>query len=68
MRLIETERKSRVLTRAQFGCLKDAYTLNVTRGCEFTCVYCYARGYSEAPAAGEAAVLISQRLVSSTSV
>jgi len=53
MRLIETERKSRVLTKAQFGCLKDAYTLNVTRGCEFTCVYCYARGYSEAPAAGE---------------
>ena len=53
MKLIETQRKSRVLTKAQFGCLKDAYTLNVTRGCEFLCVYCYARGYPEAPDAGE---------------
>ena len=53
MKLIETQRKSRVLTKAQFGCLKDAYTLNVTRGCEFLCVYCYAWGYPEAPDAGE---------------
>ena len=53
MKLIETQRKSRVLNKAQFGCLKDAYTLNVTRGCEFLCVYCYARGYPEAPDAGE---------------
>ena len=30
MELIEVERKSRVLTKAQFGCLRDAYTLNVT--------------------------------------
>lgn len=53
MKLIEADRKSRVLTRAEFGCLKDAYTINVTRGCEFLCVYCYARGYPEAPDAGE---------------
>jgi len=53
MDLIEVERKSRVLKKAQFGCLRDAYTLNVTRGCEFTCVYCYARGYPEAPLSGE---------------
>ena len=52
MNLIEADRKHRVLTRARFRCLKDAYTLNVTRGCEFLCVYCYARGYPEAPEAG----------------
>ncbi len=49
MKLIEIERKSRVLKRVQFGCLQDSYSLNVTRGCSFGCVYCYARGYPEAP-------------------
>ncbi len=53
MKLIELERKSRILRKAQFGCLQDAYTLNVTMGCEFMCVYCYARGYPEAPFSGE---------------
>jgi DNA repair photolyase len=53
MDLIEVERKGRVLTKAQFGCLKNDYTLNVTRGCEFMCVYCYARGYPGAPCSGE---------------
>ena len=49
MKVVPIERKSRVLTRAQFGCLKGAFTLNVTRGCDFSCVYCYARGYPDAP-------------------
>jgi DNA repair photolyase len=53
MALIEAERKSRVLTKSQFGCLRDVYTLNVTWGCEFMCVYCYARGYPGAPFSGE---------------
>jgi DNA repair photolyase len=53
MKLIEAERKSRVLARAEFGCLRGVHAINVTRGCEFDCVYCYARGYPEAPAAGE---------------
>jgi DNA repair photolyase len=53
MKLIEVDRKSRILTKAQFGCLRNAYTLNITRGCEFTCVYCYARGYPDAPFSGE---------------
>lgn len=53
MELTHRERKSRVLTKAQFGCLRDAYTINVTKGCEFTCVYCYARGYPEAPYSGQ---------------
>ena len=53
MKLIEVDRKSRILTKAQFGCLRNAYTLNITGGCDFTCVYCYARGYPEAPFSGE---------------
>jgi DNA repair photolyase len=53
MHLIEVERRGRILTKGTFGCLKDIYTLNITRGCEFDCVYCYARGYPEAPSAGE---------------
>jgi len=53
MNLIATERKSPVLSRAEFGCLRGAHTINVTRGCEFDCVYCYARGYPEAPATGQ---------------
>lgn len=52
MEFIEIERKSRVLSKAQFGCLRDAYTFNITRGCEFLCVYCYARGYPGAPFTG----------------
>lgn len=53
MALIEVQRKSRVLTKAQFGCLRDVYTINITRGCEFRCVYCYARGYPGAPFSGD---------------
>ncbi|MBW1999839.1 MAG: radical SAM protein [Deltaproteobacteria bacterium] len=53
MKLFEAEKKSRVLTRAEFGCLKKHYRINVTRGCEFKCVYCYARGYRWAPGQDE---------------
>ncbi len=53
MGLAGVKRKSRVLTKAQFGCLRDVYTLNITRGCEFGCVYCYARGYPGAPSPGD---------------
>lgn len=52
MVFMEVEKKGRILTKAQFGCLRDAYSINVTRGCEFGCVYCYARGYPGAPVAG----------------
>ena len=46
-------RKGRVLTSAQFGCLRGVPTLNITNGCIFRCTYCYARGYSQAPEEGE---------------
>ena len=52
-RVIEIDRRSPALARAGFGCLRGAHTINVTRGCEFDCVYCYARGYPDAPATGE---------------
>jgi len=53
MRFLEVERKGRVLNKAQFGCLRDCFTLNITKGCEFLCAYCYARGYPGAPVSGE---------------
>ena len=53
MEPIPTERKGQILTRARFGCLSEVYSLNITRGCEFECVYCYARGYPEAPGTGK---------------
>jgi DNA repair photolyase len=53
MKIVEIERKTPVLHKAQFGCLRHTYTLNVSRGCEFMCVYCYARGYPNAPPPGE---------------
>lgn len=52
IRVSRVDKKSSVLTRTSFGCLSNVYTVNVTRGCEFQCVYCYARGYSTAPLGG----------------
>jgi DNA repair photolyase len=46
-------RKGTVLVPSRFGCLQGIPTLNITSGCIFRCVYCYARGYSQAPKAGE---------------
>jgi len=46
-------RRGRVVTPAQFGCLKGIPTLNITNGCIFHCTYCYARGYRQAPREGE---------------
>lgn len=47
------ERKGQVLRKAKFGCLTGTYALNVTMGCGFSCVYCYARGYTNAPPKGK---------------
>ena len=51
-RLIPIDKRSPALHQAEFGCLKRAYAINVTRGCSFYCVYCYARGYAIAPSKG----------------
>ena len=52
-------RKGRVITSAQFGCLRGIPTLNITSGCIFRCAYCYARGYSQAPKTGEVDLYIN---------
>jgi len=52
-------RKGKVLTPAHFGCLNGIPTLNVTIGCIFRCVYCYARGYSQAPPEGEVELYVN---------
>lgn len=45
-------RKGKVLTPSNFGCLEGVPTVNITNGCLFHCVYCYARGYRQAPLNG----------------
>jgi DNA repair photolyase len=52
-------RKGKVLTPANFGCLKGIPTLNITNGCIFQCTYCYARGYSQAPEEGKVHLYIN---------
>jgi DNA repair photolyase len=44
--VIQEGRRSAVLSNSDLPCLRDVATVNVTRGCAHTCVYCYARGYS----------------------
>ncbi len=52
-KLLPIERRSEVLKRSVFGCLRDVPSINVTKGCLHSCVYCYARGFPEAPPEGE---------------
>ncbi len=52
-KIVPRQRKGKVLTPAQFGCLRGIPTLNITSGCIFECTYCYARGYRQAPRKGE---------------
>ncbi len=58
-RILPKLRRGKILTGAQFGCLKGIPTLNVTQGCLFSCSYCYARGYPEAPPKGTAYLYIN---------
>ena len=59
LRIIHWERKSSALKPGTFGCLKGAYTINVTQGCGLFCAYCYARGYATAPPKGEVRLFIN---------
>lgn len=58
-RVILRERKSRALNPGTFGCLRGAYTINVTQGCGLACTYCYARGYATAPPRGDVYLFIN---------
>jgi len=51
--IIERQKRGSALSRGTFGCLKGHYSLNVTVGCCFSCVYCYARVYPQAPPEGD---------------
>jgi DNA repair photolyase len=53
LKIIKKTRKSPVLKASAFGCLKDTPSINLTRGCLHSCVYCYARGFTGAPPPGE---------------
>lgn len=53
VRLIKEMRKTKILKPSAFGCLKGIPSINITRGCLHSCVYCYARGFTDAPLKGE---------------
>jgi len=53
LRLVRIERKSPVLNQPDFGCLRGIPSINITKGCMHSCVYCYARGFPDAPPKGE---------------
>ena len=53
MKLLREERKTPVLKPPSFGCLSTIPSINITRGCAFQCVYCYARGFTSAPPKGK---------------
>ncbi len=52
-RLLIIKRKTPILRPPAFGCLKGIPAINITRGCLHSCVYCYARGFTDAPPKGE---------------
>ncbi len=44
--------KKHAISKGRVTCLGDVATLNVTRGCAGSCVFCYARCYHTAPPPG----------------
>lgn len=54
--VIQTDRKSAVLTTSSLACLSHMPTINLTSGCAHSCIYCYTRGYSSYP--GESKVIV----------
>ncbi len=53
VKLIKINRKSQILKSSVFGCLKDTPSINITKGCIHSCIYCYAKGFKDAPPDGE---------------
>jgi len=52
MSVVPTDKRTGPLKRADFGCLRRHQVLNLSRGCLHSCIYCYARGYANAPQKG----------------
>ncbi len=53
VKLIKEKRKTHILKPPAFGCLNGIPAINITKGCFHSCVYCYARGFTDAPPRGE---------------
>jgi len=53
LKIIRERRKTSILKPPAFGCLKNSPSINITRGCFHSCVYCYARGFMDSPPRGE---------------
>jgi len=53
LKVIIMTRRSRLLKVPDFGCLRGIPSINITRGCMHSCIYCYARGFPDAPPEGE---------------
>ena len=49
VKVIQTDRRSAVLTPSSLACLSHMPTINLTSGCAHGCLYCYTRGYSTHP-------------------
>jgi DNA repair photolyase len=49
VKIMQTDRKSAVLTPSSLACLAHIPSVNLTSGCAHRCIYCYARGYSIFP-------------------
>jgi DNA repair photolyase len=49
VKVIQTARRSAVLTPSSLACLSHMPTINLTSGCAHGCLYCYTRGYSTHP-------------------
>jgi len=54
--VVQTNRRSAVLTPSSLACLAHMPTVNLTSGCAHGCRYCYTRGYSTHP--GEDKVIL----------
>jgi len=62
VKVIQTDRRSAVLTPSSIACLSRMPTINLTSGCAHGCVYCYTRGYSTHP--GENKVVLYRNTLS----
>ena len=61
VKVIQTDRRSAVLTPSSLACLAHTPSVNLTSGCAHDCIYCYARGYSVFP--GENKIIIYKNIL-----
>jgi len=53
LKIFKEDRTGSLLQPPSIPCQRRVPALNIARGCSFSCVYCYARGYRNAPRRGE---------------